>query len=65
MYIRLDQPQNALRVYTDALTQFNEDTVLLAAQARVYEGIGDLSTAVGRYKVPTLHVSAGNCIARS
>eukprot|EP00045_Choanoeca_perplexa_P007419 m.66933 g.66933 ORF g.66933 m.66933 type:complete len:528 (-) comp14067_c0_seq2:87-1670(-) len=50
VYIRLDQPQNALRVYSDALVPFADDTVLLAAQARVYEGIGDLTAAVGKYK---------------
>ena len=41
-------------MYTDALVPFVDDTVLLAAQARVYEGIGDLTTAVGKYKVGAL-----------
>ncbi|EDQ89506.1 uncharacterized protein MONBRDRAFT_32314 [Monosiga brevicollis MX1] len=50
VYIRLDQPQNALRVYHDALKQFPDETVLLAAAARVYEGIGDLSRAVSEYR---------------
>lgn len=87
VYIRLDQPQNALRTYTEALKQFPGETSFMsgvcsppAAQtgiaavaharlgplprknqpmpnptsspgmARVYEGIGDLPTAVAQYR---------------
>lgn len=51
----MDQPQNALKVYRDALATFPDDTVLLAAVARVQEAIGDVSAAVQQYRIVLKH----------
>lgn len=50
VYIRLDQPQNAIRCYQDGLKIFSEEAVLLAGVARIHEAVGDLNTAVAEYK---------------
>lgn len=50
VYIRMDQPQNAINCYMDGLKEFDNEPGLLAGIARVYEGIGDLSKSVLEYK---------------
>lgn len=50
VYVRLDQPQNAIQCYTRGLETFPQETLLMAGMARIYEGIGDLNTAVEHYK---------------
>eukprot|EP00042_Codosiga_hollandica_P043094 m.404376 g.404376 ORF g.404376 m.404376 type:complete len:503 (+) comp56475_c0_seq18:50-1558(+) len=50
VYIRLDQPQNAIQCYTEGLEKFPTETQFMAGIARVYEGIGDLTVAVQHYK---------------
>lgn len=50
MFIRLDQPQNAIRCYRQGLQAFPEETVLLAGAARVQEAVGDMTAAVAEYE---------------
>ena len=50
VYIRLDQPQNALETYTNGLKVHPSDTSLMAGTARVYEGIGETTKSVLAYK---------------
>jgi len=50
VYIRLDQPQNALDCYKKALEVHTTDTSLMAAAARVFEGIGEMDKSVAQYK---------------
>eukprot|EP00049_Salpingoeca_infusionum_P004994 m.86886 g.86886 ORF g.86886 m.86886 type:complete len:508 (+) comp12818_c0_seq2:144-1667(+) len=50
VYIRLDQPQNAVECYQQGLDQFPNETILLAALARVYEGVGNVSGSVSKYQ---------------
>jgi len=50
VYIRLDQPQNALETYTNGLKEHPFDTSLMAGSARVYEGIGETAKSVLAYK---------------
>ncbi|EGD72448.1 hypothetical protein PTSG_00470 [Salpingoeca rosetta] len=50
VYIRMDQPQNAIQCYREGLEKFPDEPVLLAGIARVFEGIGDLTKSVEEYK---------------
>eukprot|EP00043_Microstomoeca_roanoka_P027879 m.16263 g.16263 ORF g.16263 m.16263 type:complete len:505 (+) comp8043_c0_seq1:78-1592(+) len=50
VYIRMDQPQNAIEGYRAGLEVFADEPVLLAGIARIYEGIGDLTKSVEEYK---------------
>lgn len=50
VFIRLDQPQNAVRCYRQGLEAFSEETVLLAGVARIQEAIGNMTAAVAEYE---------------
>eukprot|EP00040_Diaphanoeca_grandis_P027781 m.158963 g.158963 ORF g.158963 m.158963 type:complete len:509 (-) comp31114_c0_seq2:72-1598(-) len=57
VYIRLDQPINALECYQEGLKYNPTDTTLLAAIGRIHEGIGDLNQSVSFYKQVLEHDS--------
>jgi tetratricopeptide (TPR) repeat protein len=52
VHVRLDQPLGALDCYEAALDAFPGSPELLAAVARVHEGVGDLKKSVESCVVP-------------
>ena len=50
VYIRMDQPQNAIQCYQEGLKAFPDEPVLHAGVARVFEGIGNLNQSVEEYR---------------
>ena len=62
VYIRLDQPNTVLDVYTRAAEKFPGDTHLILGIARVYESLNDLSKSIQYYK-KVLHFDAANAEA--
>lgn len=65
--IKLDQPLNALDLYTEGLGKFPNDTSLLTGIARIHEGLNDLDKALVFYqdvlKTNSINVEAIACIA--
>eukprot|EP00039_Didymoeca_costata_P031073 m.32998 g.32998 ORF g.32998 m.32998 type:complete len:502 (-) comp8476_c0_seq3:215-1720(-) len=49
VYIRLDRPQQALATYIKAMDQHPFDTTTMAACARTYEAIGDMTKSTSLY----------------
>lgn len=50
VYIRLDKPTSAIDCYKDGLDANPTDTSLMAAMARIHEGVGDLNKSIAQYK---------------
>eukprot|EP00512_Aurantiochytrium_limacinum_P012009 CAMPEP_0171566610 /NCGR_PEP_ID=MMETSP0961-20121227/667_1 /TAXON_ID=87120 /ORGANISM="Aurantiochytrium limacinum, Strain ATCCMYA-1381" /LENGTH=473 /DNA_ID=CAMNT_0012120373 /DNA_START=246 /DNA_END=1667 /DNA_ORIENTATION=+ len=50
VYLRLDQPQNALDAYDQALEAFPGSTAILTAKARAYEMINDAEKSLSTFK---------------
>eukprot|EP00052_Salpingoeca_macrocollata_P015276 m.121642 g.121642 ORF g.121642 m.121642 type:complete len:499 (+) comp19633_c1_seq2:60-1556(+) len=50
VYVRLDQPGNALQTYRTALDHFPSEISLATGIARVHEAVGDLQAAADQYR---------------
>jgi len=62
IFLRLDQPNTALDLYTKASENFVGDTSLILGTARVYDALNDLTKGVSFYK-KVLHFDASNAEA--
>lgn len=59
VYIRFDQPQNALANYIEASEKFPGDTSITIGIARIYDALNDLDRGVQHYK-KVLHYDPSN-----
>ena len=50
VYIRLDQPASAIRVYRAGQTQFPGETSMLLGEARIHDALNDMAAGVALYK---------------
>lgn len=51
VFVKLDQPKNAIAAYNDGMAQLNvNDVSLILGKARIYELLGDAQTATYLYK---------------
>ena len=50
VYIRLDQPASAMRVYRAGQTQFPGETSMLLGEARIHDALNDMAAGVALYK---------------
>lgn len=60
IYLRLDQPQKALKLYKTAMDIFPGETSLLLGRARVYDMLNDLDAGVKIYR-EVLKFDSSNC----